>query len=313
MLENLSRQVDLWLQGKIRSDEHFNFGNTPEVLKQLGAQNLPIVTNQSVMVKITGGSHAIALDVIKDIPAAMAVPIMIFKSDTVKNAFVILTEHNDKSGDAVIVALHLNKEEKYIRVNRVASIYGKERNENFIQNQIAAGNLKYVNKNKSQAWSQSRGLQLPKLADTNPDNNIILYKENVVNRYAIKKSGKYAPNKEKDENIQYAIAKDPGERKTDELPKKAQTALRQTESRLSERIGEILGVPKRAQRDFLQGIIRGISEDYLQSGVVDRAKADTLFEEAHKQGALVNAEYITPVNKKQELTVVGYLAFFIFI
>jgi len=196
--EKISGQVDLWMRGDMRPDEHFEFGKTPEVLKQLGAQNLPIVMGQSVMVKITGGSHAIALDVIKDIPNAMADPVMVFKSDTVKNAFVILTEHNDKSGDAVVVALHLNKEEKHIRVNRVASIYGKEKVENFIQNQTATGNLKYIDKNKSQAWSQSRGLQLPKLADTNPDNNIILYKENVVNRYIIKKSRKYAQDSEND-------------------------------------------------------------------------------------------------------------------
>ncbi len=90
---------------------------------------------------------------------------------------------------------------------------------------------------------------------------------------------------------QYAIAKEPEDRRIDELPKKAQTALRQTESRLSERIGEILGVPRRAQRDFLQGIIRDISEDCLQSGMIDRTKADALFEEAYKQGVVVDAEY----------------------
>lgn len=102
------------------------------------------------------------------------------------------------------------------------------------------------------------------------------------------------------EERQYAIEKD-GERgnaetssentRADNLPKKAQAALRQTENRLSERIGEILGVPKQAQREFLKNIIREISEGYLQSGTVDRTKADALFEEAYKQGVVIDAEY----------------------
>ncbi len=91
---------------------------------------------------------------------------------------------------------------------------------------------------------------------------------------------------------QYAIAKDStAETVAENLPRKAQAALSQTENRLSERIGEILGVPKQAQREYLKEIIRDISEDYLQSGTIDRAKADALFEEAYKQGIVVDADY----------------------
>jgi hypothetical protein len=32
----------------------------------------------------------------------------------------------DKSGDAVIAAIHLNKFQNRLRVNRIASIYGKK-------------------------------------------------------------------------------------------------------------------------------------------------------------------------------------------
>jgi len=206
--EKLSAQVDSWLQGGMRSDEHFDFGKTPEVLKQLGAQNLPIVMNQSVMAKITGGSHAIALDVIKEIPNAMAAPVMIFKSNTVKNAFVVITEFVDKEGMDVVIALHLNKFHNENRINRIASVYGKKNLQNFIETQSEIGNLKYIDKNKSQAWSIRRGLQLPKLNAILDSNNSILQKENVVNRYTIKNSGKYAQNEEKNDGIQYAIAKD---------------------------------------------------------------------------------------------------------
>ena len=57
---------------------------------------------------------------------------------------------------------------------------------------IANGNIKYLDKIKSQEWSTSRGLQLPKLVQSIPDNNIVLHKENVVNTYYTKKSEKYS-------------------------------------------------------------------------------------------------------------------------
>jgi hypothetical protein len=49
---------------------------------------------------------------------------MVFKG-SVSDSFVVLTEMEDKSGDEVIVAVHLNKYQKHMRVNRIASLYGK--------------------------------------------------------------------------------------------------------------------------------------------------------------------------------------------
>ena len=89
----------------------------------------------------------------KNIPQAVNDPIMVFQSATVDNAFVVLTELKDKSENDVVMAIHMNKI-------------------------------------KSQDRSQSRGLQLPKLADTTPDKDIILYKDNIVNSYSMKKSKK---------------------------------------------------------------------------------------------------------------------------
>ena len=185
-------QIDKWKSGKMQPNEQFEIGQTPEVLKGLGAKDLPVVMTQNVMAKITGGKHNVSIDEIKNIPQAIADPIMVFKSATVKNSYVILTELTDKSGNDVVVALHLNRSEKHINVNRIASVYGKESIENFVEKQAEIGNLLYIDKNKSQQWSQSRGLQLPKLADTIADNNNILQKDDIVNRYSANNSNKYS-------------------------------------------------------------------------------------------------------------------------
>ncbi len=183
-VERFGKQIDNWFSGNMRSDELFRLGKTPTVLKALGAKNLPIVMSQDVIVKITGGKHSISIDDIKSMPNAIADPIMIFVSDTVPNSFVILTEISDKSGSDVVVAMHLNRGEKHIRINRVASVYGKDNSTSFVTKQIAKGNLRYIDKKKSHSWSQSRGLQLPKLADTtNGSIDIILERADIVNTY----------------------------------------------------------------------------------------------------------------------------------
>lgn len=193
-----SRQVDSWKDGSMDKNEVFNLGNTPDVLKNIGADGLPIIMTQKVMNKITGGKHDIDLSEIKRLPQSIAEPIMIFKSATTPNAYVILTELSDKNGNSVVAALHLNRTQKHIAVNRIASVYGKENIENFVDRQIKAGNLIFADKNKSQQWSQSRGLQLPKLADTIADNNNISQNDNIV-KSSIRK------NSENDTDIRFSV------------------------------------------------------------------------------------------------------------
>lgn len=179
--ETFDEQIDKWSAGEMRSDLDFRVCNTPNSLKKIGIEDMPIVMTQKVMKKITGGKHDLSLNEIKKIPQNLAEPIMVFKSATQNNAFVVLTEMNDMHGDAVVVALHVNKEYKHMKVNNIASVYGKKNIENFIGMQSEAGNLLYIDKNKSQQWSQSRGLRLPKLADTIIDNDSVSQKENNVN------------------------------------------------------------------------------------------------------------------------------------
>ena len=190
--DNFSNQVDKWLGGNMKSDEYFQLGKTPVVLQKLGAEELTVVMSKDVMAKITGLKHDISTDEIKNIPQAISDPIMVFKSATVNNAFVVLTELKDKHGDDVVAAIHMNKKQRHIFVNRISSVYGKRNAAHFVENQFRIGNVKYMDKIKSQNWSQSRGLQLPKLADTNPDNNIILYKNDIVNSYRMQKTGNNA-------------------------------------------------------------------------------------------------------------------------
>ena len=137
-----SQKVDAWYNGDLKEDDYFELGDTPLVLKALGTKDLPMVYDMNVMYKMTGGKHSIYKDNIKELPQAINNPIMVFKSSSVNNAYVLVTELSDKFGDAVIVAVHLNRYQDRIRINKIASAYGKIGIENFVNTESERGQLK---------------------------------------------------------------------------------------------------------------------------------------------------------------------------
>ena len=254
-VSNLSKQIDKWFAGDIDKNEYFDIGNTPIVLQKLGANKLPVVMSQNVMVKINGAKHSISLDEIKSIPQAIANPIMVFKSATVDNAFVMLTTLNDNFGNDVIAAIHLNKKHNRINVNNIASVYGKDNISNFVQTQFNLGNVKYLDKIKSQEWSTSRGLRLPKLVQSNPDNNIILYKDDIVNMYYTQNNEKYSAESEGTSNDRGDLLSGNGGRGSDE------SARKQTQ-RISKFKQEIKGKTKKERSDFAKELLaKGQTEE----------------------------------------------------
>lgn len=77
----------------------------------------------------------------------------------------------------------------------------------------------------------------------------------------------------------------------DTLPAKARDYLQKAERRLMKKVGDLLSVPKSAQREFLQNIVRSISNEYLSTGEVSKETRDELFEQAYQQGVQVDREY----------------------
>ena len=76
----------------------------------------------------------------------------------------------------------------------------------------------------------------------------------------------------------------------DTLPKKAQNYLARAERVLTSKISAALSVPTRAQRDYLRGTVREISEEYLKEGRISQESMDRLFENSYSQGIVVQQE-----------------------
>lgn len=164
--ERLKQQFDDWLNGKMPHNGTFDLGQTPEILKRYGAQDLPLSMTQQVMAKISGMKHSIALDELAKLPDQIANPIMLFKG-SVPDSFTVITEITDKSGSDVLAAIHLNKKQGRLYVNNVASVYGKENMINYVQKNIDNQNLLFADTKKAPMWFTTRGLQLPKVVQTN--------------------------------------------------------------------------------------------------------------------------------------------------
>ncbi len=172
--ENFQKQLDDWMSGIMPKNGYFDIGQTPAPLLASGAKNLPLIMEEKVIYKFTTDyGHEISIEEIKNLPDELADPVMIFKG-SINGSIVALTEMQDKAGNSVIVAIHMNRHQDRMLVNRVASIYGKNRVENYVDSNINAGNLLYASKEKAPVWFTSRGLQLPKLVQTitDADNSI---------------------------------------------------------------------------------------------------------------------------------------------
>lgn len=84
----------------------------------------------------------------------------------------------------------------------------------------------------------------------------------------------------------------------DTLPRKVRTYLEGTERRLLNQLGDSLSVPRTARREYLKGITRQLTEEYLQQGRVSQETMDRLFDEAYKQSKDVIQSYY---NENQNL------------
>ncbi len=183
-VENYRNQIDGTFDGSLPINRLIELGNTPDVLQQYGADNLPLRMTQQAARKIAypegymGGKHNLGIPALKQLQQQLNDPIAVLKSKTQENSLVVLTEWNDTSGNPVIAAVHLNKQGIVDDVNTLASAYGKrnltallgENNENVV----------YTKENKSINQLLDNRLQLPELVadDTLVANSIRQKTEN---------------------------------------------------------------------------------------------------------------------------------------
>ena len=188
--------------GKMRPTDLFYLNNTSEYLQAAGLANEPIVMAQSVVTKaqrkatVDIHGHELSDDVILKLPEMIEKPVLLLKSDTVPNSSVVVTAVSDSSGNPVVVALHLSRNNGFDVVTRIASLYGKENSRNFIADQLIRGNLIGYSKKEANRLLHRDGLQLPR-RNTAVDFDTISVAQDTdaVNNYSMQNSAEDASGK----------------------------------------------------------------------------------------------------------------------
>ena len=155
-----SRQVDDYLSGKPIPGKMLDMGRSPAIIGLLGGHDLPLMMTLGKAGKIMNDKHGMSAAVVKALPEAIERPVMAFKSATMADSIVLVTDLKH-DGKFVVAAVHLNVREGRAEINEVASAYGKDNGAVWIMNQAASGRLLYVDKTKTPGWQRSFRLQLP--------------------------------------------------------------------------------------------------------------------------------------------------------
>ncbi|MBQ4378454.1 MAG: hypothetical protein II821_04585, partial [Treponema sp.] len=191
--KSYQNQLDEYLAGKLKPSDFISLGKTPAVLEKIGVNQNEVVIFQNVIDKALRQpqtdengkfvqGHEIDVSVLEKLPEYISNPLMVFKSDTVPNSKVIMTEYQDVNDRTVVIALHCDSraDSGKLIVNRISSVYRKD-NDYFFLNQIKKGNLEYIDEKRSREWAVRQRLQLPPLTDILGYSPNLTTKEDFVN------------------------------------------------------------------------------------------------------------------------------------
>ena len=158
--------VDDALGGKLHHRAILQVGKTPDLLIDVGLPDLPLIMEKGTLDKVLGiaakrnNIHGLTKDQVARLYEQLSDPLAVLKSASSPNSFVVLTEMLE-GGSPIIAAIHADLREGRIFVNEVASAYGKDNFHGWFRNQAQAGNLLYVDKNRTAAFLKDMsGLQL---------------------------------------------------------------------------------------------------------------------------------------------------------
>ena len=160
---NFGKLVDDFFAGKTNNTATYNVMTTPLALKLAGGRVLPVTIDGSKLEHIfKEHSDGITAELLKQVPRAMADPMMILNSYAGRK--VVVLDLKDKNGATIIVPMELEakKGSKQYVVNAINNTYGKgdkkgTNYEWFIEHNINKGRVVYVNRKKTAEWLQSPG------------------------------------------------------------------------------------------------------------------------------------------------------------
>ncbi|MGN0182884.1 MAG: LPD23 domain-containing protein, partial [Candidatus Ornithomonoglobus sp.] len=173
--KSFEEQIDDWKQGKIPKYDTLLVGGTPEVLKKIGFNALPVTINQThidyALNNTRDADHSLGESVLKQLPDKIKNPIAVISSKTHPDTSVVVLLDFQHNGKTVVAPVEIDGygRQNNLRIdsNAVKSIYAKD---NAITKQLSnaikeysdsGAGVYYINTKKAAALLQRAGLQLP--------------------------------------------------------------------------------------------------------------------------------------------------------
>lgn len=173
--KTFEEQIDDWKKGKIPKYDTLIVRDTPEILKKIGFNSLPVTINQTHIDYAINGTkdidHNLGEELLKQLPQKMDEPVAIINSKTQKGTSVVALLDVVHNGNSVIVPVVIDgtgrTNDIVIDSNAITSIYGKNNAvtgllNDAIETEISGGmGVYYIDTKKATVLLQKAGLQLP--------------------------------------------------------------------------------------------------------------------------------------------------------
>ena len=179
--QNFAKNVDAIVQNTYKGDSAVPVMSTPLALELAGAEILPIEISPKNLKKITIGKHNVANgegmtpEIVKQIPRALTDPIMIFDAEYSgkkgEKRIIAVLDLKDENGTTIVTPFELKQRnnKKGYEINEMLSAFGKEdkvtkqQPTKWYEDNVLAGRLRYINKEKTAEWLKSARDEYPML------------------------------------------------------------------------------------------------------------------------------------------------------
>ena len=188
--KTFAEQIDEVIAGKYPRYDALKICDTPQILLDVGCEQLPILYTQSHLRKAIQPmdrrkhSHGVDIVILKGLNKELESPVAIYDSLTRDDSIVVVTSALDEERNPVMVTIRPNGEGRYeasiVKSNFATSIYGREGFENHLKNILEQGKLLFYDKEKSQELFSVLGLDFPEGLNNVDSDNIIRRSEHVV-------------------------------------------------------------------------------------------------------------------------------------
>lgn len=166
--ERFNTQLELFTEGKLPSGDKIDLGYPGATLLACGIRNADMTITQRVL-KDHMEKHGLTADDIRNLPAALENPIMVYEWGDKAKTTIVITEI-PRETERIAVALRFRQTVDGIKINKVVSVHGKSIDRlltdmNTPLTDFGAENLKWVDKEKASDWLITGGSFGPSASD----------------------------------------------------------------------------------------------------------------------------------------------------